>query len=77
MIIEFESVYGDVFVHGKHLEQSEMQMTVKEPLPLVGEQAFASSFCMRYGYELIPDVDNIKVDYTTDLDTHMVIKPKY
>lgn len=76
MIIEIESVYGDTVVCGKSLEQNKLRMIVKELLTLVGEQAFASSFCLRYGYEPISYDKDMKIDYTIDLDTHMVIKPK-
>ncbi len=76
MIIEIESVYGDMVVCGKLLEQNELQVIVRELLTLVREQDFASSFCFCYGYESIPYDQDIKIDYTIDLDTHMVIKPK-
>lgn len=77
MIIEIESVYGDMLVYGKCLEHNELRIIVKELLTLVGEQDFASSFCLRCGYEPIPYDQDIKIDYTIDLDTHMVIKPKF
>ena len=53
MLIEIESVYGDKIIHGKHIERSDLQKTVKVLLKTVGEQDFSSVFCARYGYEEI------------------------
>ncbi len=77
MIIEIESVYGDKLIHGKYLEQNKLQSSVKELLLSVGERNFVSAFCAQFGYDPIAYNSNIKIDYTIDLDTHLVIKPKY
>ncbi len=77
MIIEIESAYGDLLIHGKHLERNELQSSVKELLLSVGERNFVSAFCARLGYKPIAYNSDIKVDYTIDLDTHLIIKPKY
>ena len=77
MILEIESIYGNVIIHGKHFNGNELRTIVKEMLTYVSESEFTSAFCLRYGFEAIPFSENIKVDYTIDLDTHMVIKPKY
>ncbi len=77
MIIEIESAYGDLLIHGKHLERNELQSSVKELLLSVGERNFVAAFCTRFGYEPIAYNGDIKVDYTIDLDTHLIIKPKY
>lgn len=77
MILEIESVYGDAIIHGKHFCESDLRTIVKELLSYVNESEFVSNFCMRYEYELLPYDDNIKVDYIIDLDTHLLIKPKY
>ncbi len=77
MILEIESVYGDAIIHGKYFNGNELRTIVKELLTYADESEFVSIFCKRYGFELIPDSKDIKVDYTIDLDTHMVIQPKY
>ena len=77
MILEIESIYGDVIVYGKHFNENELRMIVKELLTYVSEREFVSAFCLRYGFEPISDSENIRVDYTIDLDTHKVVKPKY
>lgn len=76
MLIELESVYGDRLIHGSHLDKNELQNTIKNILQTVSEKDFLSVFCARYGYEEIPYSDAVQVDYTIDLDTHMLIKPK-
>lgn len=77
MLIELESVYGDKIIHGKHLERCELQNTLSELLSTVDERDFSSVFCARYGYEEVPYSDTIRVDYVIDLDTHLLLKPKY
>ena len=77
MIIEIESIYGDELIHGRYLERNELQKSVEELLIQIGEQDFVSVFCARFDYEPILYDENVKVNYTIDLDTHLVIKPKY
>lgn len=77
MLIELESVYGAKIMHGKHLERCELQNTIIELLRTVDEQDFPSVFSARYGYEEVPYTDSIRVDYIIDLDTHLLITPKY
>ena len=77
MLIELESVYGDKTIHGKYLNRSELQNALNEILRTVEERDFPSIFCARYGYEEVPHSDSIQVDYVIDLDTHLLIKPKY
>ena len=77
MLIEIESAYGDKLIHGSHLDREELQNALKEILQIVSEKDFPSSFCARYGYEELPYSDTIRVDYILDLDTHLLIKPKY
>jgi len=77
MIIEIESVYGDVILHGKHINESELHSIVNDLLSLVKESEFVSAFCMRYGYEQTPYSNDLKVDFTIDLDTHRLVKPRY
>ena len=77
MLIELESVDGDKIIHGKHLHQDELKKAMDELLKTVKEEDFPSAFCVRFGYEEIPYSDAIPVDYVIDLDTHLLIKPKY
>ena len=77
MLIEIESTYGDKLIHGSHLDREELQNAFKEILQTVSEKDFLSVFCARYGYEELPYSDTIRVDYILDLDTHLLIKPKY
>ncbi len=77
MLIELESVYGDKLLHGGRLEREELQNAIKEILQTVAERDFPSAFCARYGYEELPYSDITCVDYVIDLDTHLLIKPKY
>jgi hypothetical protein len=77
MLIEIESYYGDRMLHGRPFQENELRKTVKELLSLVDEREFVDAFCMRFGYEPVEWSDDIKVEFTIDLDTHMVIKPKY
>ncbi len=77
MLIELECVYGDKLLHGGHLEREELQNAIKEILQTVTEKDFLSVFCARYGYEELPYSDTVRIDYTIDLDTHLLIKPKY
>jgi len=77
MIIEIESVYGDKLLHGKKMTENVLNDIVKQLILLVGERDFISAFCSRYGYEEIPYSHEISVDYTVDLDTHLIRRPKY
>ena len=77
MLIEIESAYGDKLIRGSHLDREALQNALKEILPTVSEKDFLSVFCTRYGYEELPYSDTILVDYIFDLDTHLLIKPKY
>ena len=77
MVIEVESVYGDKLIHGRHLERRELEKAFKEILQIIPEKDFLSAFCVRYGYEELLYCDTIRVDYTLDLDTHMLCKPRY
>ena len=77
MLIEIESTYGDKLIHGSHLDRKELQNALKKILQTVSEEDFLSVFCARYGYEELPYSDTVHVDYTIDLDTHLLIKPKY
>ena len=77
MLIEIESAYGDKLIHGSHLDREELQNALKEILQAVSEKDFPSVFCAHYGYEELPYSDTVHVDYTIDLDTHLLIKPKY
>ena len=77
MLIELESVYGDKLIHGSHLDSNELQNAIKKILQTVSEKEFFSVFCARYGYEELPYSDTVHVDYTIDLDTHLLVKPKY
>ena len=77
MLIELESVYGDKLIHGCHIDRDELQNAIKEILQTVMEKDFLSAFYARYGYEELPYSSTVCVDYTIDLDTHLLIKPKY
>ena len=81
MIIEVESVHGDTIIHGKNFSESELRTVIKELLSSADEFNFVSIFCMRCGYELLPYDNSVEVDYIVDyiidLDTHLLIKPKY
>ena len=77
MLIEIESAYGDKLIHGSHLDREELQNALKEILQAVSEKDFPSVFCAHYGYEELPYSDTVHVDYTIDLDTHLLIKPKH
>ena len=76
MLIEFESIYGDRIVFGKHLEKNELQNAMEEILKTVDEQDFPSVFCARYRYEEVQRTDTIRTDYVIDLDTHLLIHLK-
>ena len=77
MILYIESVYGDVLLHGKRMEESELRKKADELLKLVGAKDFLSAFCMRYDYEKLPFDPYMRVDYVVDLDTNWVYKPVY
>ena len=77
MLIEIESVYGDKIIHGRHLDMNELNSAIDEILKTVNEENFVFAFCSRYQYEEIPYSDDIRIDYTIDLDTHLLLKPKY
>ena len=77
MLIELECVYGDKLIHGSHLNSNELQNAIREILQTVSEKEFFSVFCARYGYEELPYSNAVRVDYIIDLDTHLLIKPKY
>ena len=77
MILEIESVSGDVLLYGKRLCEAELRERVESLLGLVDEEEFPSAFCLRYGYETIEYDPNLKIDFVIDLDTHWVYKPKY
>ncbi len=77
MILYIESVYGDMLLHGKRIEESELRKKANELLKLVSAKEFPSAFCMRYDYEELPFDSHIKVDYVVDLDTSWVYKPIY
>ena len=74
MLLEIESAYGDKIIHGRYFDINELQNTIKEILETVGEENFTSVFCSRFKYEEIPYSDDISVDYTIDLDTHLLFK---
>ncbi len=77
MLIEIESAYGDKLIHGSRLDSEELHNALKEILQTVSEKDFPSVFCARYGYEELPYSNTVHVEYTIDLDTHLLIKPKY
>ncbi len=77
MLIELESAYGDKIIHGKYLTKSNLQHALDEILNAVEKQDFLSVFCARYGYEELQYTDTIQVDYIIDLDTYLLIEPKY
>jgi len=77
LLIELESIYGDKLIHGSHLDRDELQTALKQILQTFTEKDFLSVFCARYGYEDLPYSDTVHVDYTIDLDTHLLVKPKY
>ena len=77
MLIELESVYGDKLIHGGHFEREELQNAINELLQTVTEKDFLFAFCTHYGYEELPYTGTTYVDYVIDLDTHLLIKPKY
>ena len=74
MILEIESAYGDLLIHGKNLTEEELYAAVKELLTLVNEEEFPSAFCLRYNFEPLPYNADTQADFTIDLDTHLVIK---
>ena len=77
MLIKLESAYGDRLIHGKKLTKSELQYAMDEILKSVEERDFLSVFCACYSYEELKYDDTIRVDYVIDLDTHLLITPKY
>ena len=77
MIIEIESVYGDVLVYGNHCSESELRKQVKYILSLIDEAEFTNSFCLRFGYERLSCADGPEIDFRIDLDTHTVNKVRY
>ena len=74
MIIEIESVFGDVLVHGKYCNESELRKQVKYILSLIDEAEFTDAFCMRFGYERLSYTEQTEIDFHIDLDTHMVLR---
>ena len=60
-----------------YIDRDELQEAINEILQIVSEKEFLSVFCARYGYEELPYSSTVRVDYTIDLDTHLLIKPKY
>ena len=61
----------------RHIDRDELQNAITEILQTVTEKEFLCTFCARYGYEELPYSNTVQVDYTIDLDTHLLIKPQY
>ena len=74
MMIEIESVFGDVIVHGERCNENELRKRVKYILSLASEAEFTNSFCMRFGYERLSCTEQTEIDFRIDLDTHMVMR---
>lgn len=74
MIIEIESVYGDVLLYGTSVCLSQLNKQVIDVLSLVSEKDFVPVFCSRYGYEITSNRADLTTDYVVDLDTHMVYR---
>lgn len=74
MILEIESAYGDLLLHGKNITEVELRASVKELLTLVNEENFPAAFCLRHNFEPLPYDSDIQANFTIDLDTHWVIK---
>ena len=77
MLLEIESAYSDILIHGPHFSRDELQTAVQSLLHLVSERVFVSAFCLRFGYEPVVNTGCTPVDYVIDLDTHPVIKSHY
>ncbi len=72
MIIEVESYLGDTLITGKVSSIEQLRHQMLSVLLQVGEKDFVPFFCARYGFDIMPYDDYIKVDFRIDLDTHKV-----
>ncbi len=77
MIIEIESVYGDVLLYGTFVCLSQLNKQVKDVISLVSEKDFVPVFCSRYGYKITSNHADLTADYVVDLDTHTVYRPSH
>lgn len=77
MLIEIESINGDVLLSGKRSSAEQLKYRMMKVLNEVSEDDFVSVFSVRYGYNIYPHDENIQVDYVIDLDIHKVYKPTY
>ncbi|GKX53385.1 hypothetical protein [Budvicia aquatica] len=77
MLIEIESLNGDILLSGKVSSVGQLKQRMMDVLDEVGSNDFVAIFCARYGYDIYPYDHNIKVDYIIDLDVHRVYKPAY
>ena len=77
MLIELESAFGDKIIQGEYISKTKLRNALNEILKVVDEQNFLSVFCEHYGYEEIQCENFVRVDYVIDLDTHLIIEPKY
>ncbi len=77
MLVGIESINGDVLLSGKVSSVGQLKQRMMAVLSEVSEKDFISVFCARYGYDIYPYDENIRIDYLIDLDTHAVNKPIY
>lgn len=77
MLIEIESLNGDMLLSGKVSSVGQLKQQVMNVLAEVGRNDFVAIFCARYGYDIYPYDQDIKVDYVIDLDVYKVYRPIY
>ena len=75
MIVEIVGYQVQVLVSGKKCSESKLQWQMKKTIDYMTEETkFISMFSRLFDYEEIEYSDEIKVDYTIDIDTYKIFK---
>ena len=75
MIVEIVGYQVQVLVSGKKCSESKLHWQMKKTIDYMTEETkFISMFSRLFDYEEIEYSDEIKVDYTIDIDTYKIFK---
>ena len=75
MIIKIEGYQVQTLVSGKKCSESKLHWQMKKTIDyMTGETKFISMFSRLFDYEEIEYSEEIKVDYTIDIDTYEIFK---
>lgn len=69
MIVEVEHYLGDTLLSGKVRSVGQLKYRVRSVLRDTHPDDFVRIFCARYGFEILPELPEMQVDYCIDLDT--------